>query len=523
MRIWISIVIFFVVSMVQAQTNTFQRSLYATGTSAERANCVRQTPDGGYILAGTSSGLGAGSYDMYLIRTDSNGDTLWTKTFGGSAYDVANSVALSADGGFVVAGAANSFSGTIFNDVYLAKTDMNGSTLWTKTYGGADTDEGYLIEQTKDGGFIIVGTTESFGGGSGDAYLLRTDSDGGLLWTKTYGGTGYDVATSLAQTTDGGFVLSGTSDSHGNNFDVYLIRTDMNGDTLWTKCYGGSNTDEGTSILLDPNGDCVVAGYTTSFGGGGDTYLLKTDQNGTLLWSKTFGGSGYEIGYDIHRLSVGGYMIAGTTASFGAGNKDAYLLKTNSDGNPVWAKTFGGTNNEFCYSFRHCSDNGYVLSGYTKSFGSFGEDAYLVKIDSLGTSGCNESTINFLPTAAATSVIATATKVFSGGVVNNPPSAIGSGGTVNTICGLVSVEENMHGSEAIAYPNPCNGRFEILGTNPAERIIGADVYNSAGEKVFTSNTSLTMEICGRAPGLYFYRVFFNNGNIFAGKIINQPQ
>jgi hypothetical protein len=513
----------------QAQINSFQKTFHGSGTSSERANSVQQTLDGGYIFAGVTNGLGAGSYDMYLVKTDAKGDTLWTKTFGGSTYDVANSVIQSADGGFVVTGAANSFTGTVFNDVYLVKTDMNGVTLWTKTYGGTDTDEGYQVQQTTDGGYIIVGTTESYGVKSGDVYLLKTDSGGVLQWTKTFGGTGYDVASSLAQTTDGGYVIAGSSDSFsGGGFDMYLIRTDMNGDTLWTKSYGGSGNDEGISILQNKDGDYVVAGYTTGFGAGnGDMYLSKTDVNGALKWSKTFGGTGYDIAYSIEQISDGGYIIAGTTGSSGAGLNDICLMKTDSDGALLWANALGGVNQEFCFAAHQCTDGGYILSGYTKSFGASGEDAYLVKSNSAGISGCNESNVSLFQSAAATIVHTPFSQVFSGGVTNTPPSKTGRGGIEKVICSVVAIDENSSANGLSVFPNPGNGIFDLESTVYGERFSDVAIYNMMGEKIYFAfnirSSYLRLNITLQPKGVFFYHVSFENGNTSTGKIINNPQ
>ena len=524
MRVWI--LIFFCYSMagVQAQINSFQCSFHGAGTSAERANAVQQTTDGGYIFTGTTNGFGAGSYDMYLAKTNSNGDTLWTRTFGGSAYDVANCVIQTSDGGFVVTGATNSFSGTIFNDVYLIKTDINGNTQWTKTYGGTDTDEGYQVQQTTDGGFIIVGTTESYGVKSGDVYLLRIDSNANLLWTKTYGGTSYDVANSLVQTLDGGFVIAGSADSFEGNYNMYLIRTDMNGDTLWTRTYGGTGDDEGISILQNNTGDYVVAGYTTGFGAGnGDIYLVDIDTNGILKWSKAFGGTGYDIGYFIDHTPDGGYVIAGTTASFGAGSDDMCLLKIDSDGNPFWTKAYGGANHEYCFAARPCADAGYIIAGYSKSFGGFGEDAYLVKTDSNGASGCNEISASMMQSSTATLTYKPFTQVFSGGVMNAPASIIGGGGTQKVLCSVVGIEEdNANDNLFTVSPNPGNGMFTFQSIN-TKRFTDMEVYNIMGEKIFSSDHLLSLSfdvnISLRSKGVYFYKTVLDNKYVTTGKLI----
>lgn len=178
--------------------------------------------------------------------TASAPDTLWTRTYGGSAPDAGYSVQQTSDGGFIIAGCTYSF-GEGDDDIYLVRTDSLGDTLWTRVYGGTSDDAGFSVRQTSDDGFIIVGGTVSFGAGDVDVYLIRTDANGTPLWTKTFGGTDFDNGWSVKQTTDGGFILVGGTISFGAGdsgyADVYLIRTDSLGDSMWTKTFGGNNVD----------------------------------------------------------------------------------------------------------------------------------------------------------------------------------------------------------------------------------------------------------------------------------------
>ena len=216
-------------------------------------------------------------------KTDANGDSLWTKTFGGTETDAGNSVQQTTDGGYIVTG-TTSFG--VFCDVYLIKTDGNGDSLWTKTFGGTHHDKGHSVQQTTDGGYIITGETWwSSSNGYRDVYLIKTDGNGDSLWTKIFGGTGIDVGNSVQQTTDGGYIITGETESFGNGGqDVYLIKTDGNGDSLWTKTFGGTSNDYAYSVQQTTDGGYIITGRTNSFGNGGgaDVYLIKTDSNGNL-------------------------------------------------------------------------------------------------------------------------------------------------------------------------------------------------------------------------------------------------
>jgi len=347
----------------------WEKTFGGAGTGTDCAFSVQQTTDGGYIAAGVTWSFATGEYDVYLIKTDSNGDLVWQKIFGGRDHDYAESVQQTSDGGYIVAGYTYSFGDEEKGDVYLIKTDSNGDLLWQKTFGGTDADRAYSVQQTTDGGYIVAGETWSFGAGS---YLIKTDSNGNLMWQKTLGGMAYSVQ----QTSDGGYIVAGDAEN-----DVSLIKTDSNGDLLWQKTFGGTRYEQALSVQQTSDEGYVVAGETESFGAGSfDAYLIKTDSNGNLMWQKTFGGTKYDRASSVQQTTDEGYILAGRTESFGAGVSDAYLIKTDSNGNLMWQKTLGGTKNDSAYSVQQTSDDGYIVAGWTSSFGSGNTDVYLVKI-----------------------------------------------------------------------------------------------------------------------------------------------
>jgi len=350
------------------------------GSNDEEGYSVQQTTDGGYIIAGYTESFGAGDSDVYLVKTDSSGDTLWTRTYGGSRDDQGYSVQQTSDGGYIIAGYTFSFPG--YEDVYLVKTDSSGHTLWTSTYGGDWRDEGFSVQQTSDGGYIIAGLTYSFGAGPSDVYLVKTDSSGNTLWTRTYGGSDHDWGRSVQQTSDGGYIIAGWTMSFGvGRNDDYLVKTDSSGDTLWTRSHGGIYYDAGESVQQTSDGGYIIAGSTYSFGAGNDdVYLVKTHVSGTLLWIHTYGGSDWDRGYSVQQTSDGGYIVAGYTMSFGAGYQDVYLVKTGFAGTPLWTRTYGGSGDDAARSVQQTSDGGYIIAGNTESFGAGESDVYLVRV-----------------------------------------------------------------------------------------------------------------------------------------------
>ena len=368
------------------------------GTGNDEGYSVQQTTDGGYIIAGRTMSYGAGGSDVYLIRTDASGSEEWSQTFGGSASDYGQSVQLTSDGGYIIAGYTSSY-GAGSSDVYLIKTNANGDSLWTRTFGGSSSDKGYSVQQTTDGGYIIVGRTTSFGAGDYDAYLIKTDGSGNELWTRTIGGEDYDEGFSVQQTTDGGYIIAGNTGSYGaGGSDFYLVKTNESGIELWSQTFGGSFTDYCYCVQQTQDGGYIIAGYTDSFGAGGaDVYLVKTDGSGMEQWSQTFGGSNWEAGNCVQQTQDGGYITAGYTESYGAGDIDVYLIKTNASGSEEWTQTFGGSSADEGYSIQQTQDGGYIIAGKTTSFGAGGLDVYLIRLAGDGTT--NDVTITLTPAA----------------------------------------------------------------------------------------------------------------------------
>jgi hypothetical protein len=314
-------------------------------------------------------------------------DTLWTKTYGGKKVERGFSVCQTSDGGYIIAGKTYSY-GAGGSDVYLVKTNSVGDTLWTKTCGGTADETGFSVCQTSDGGYIVAGSTYSYDAGADHVYLIKTNADGDTLWTKAYGGI---RGRSVCQTTDGGYIVTGIKwSSSADRYDAFLVKTDSVGDTLWTKTYGGTDDEEGFSVCQTSDGGYIVTGHTKSFGAGGsDVYLVKTDSVGDTLWTKTYGGTEDEHGRSVCQTSDGGYIVSGNTNSFGAWLWDAYLVKTNANGDTLWTKTYGvigGPSRDLGYSVCQTSDNGYIVTGSTMNWSIVGADVWLLKIDSNGDS-----------------------------------------------------------------------------------------------------------------------------------------
>ncbi len=262
---------------------------------------------------------------------------------------------------------------------------LHTTTSFERVIGGLNRDRGIFVSPTSDGGYVAVGLTRSFGEGDDDIYLVRTDATGNVLWTQTYGGPETDNGWSVHESA-GGLVLAGFTKSFGmGGFDCYLIRTDLEGEMQWSKTFGGEDNDRCWALLPASDGGYVLVGETTSFGSGAeDCYLIKTDASGNEVWSKTFGGEKGDRCFSITQADDGGFLLVGQTYSEGAGDRDVYLVKTDASGNEVWSKTFGGPASDVGHSVTRTAEGHFVVTGYTTSFAIAEDDPYLIKIDARG-------------------------------------------------------------------------------------------------------------------------------------------
>jgi len=351
------------------------------GTDDESARYVQQTSDGGYIVAGGTYSFGAGDADFWLFKIDAYGSVEWDKTFGGPELDGARSVQQTSDGGYIAVGVTHSLSDRWYGDCWLIKTDANGNMLWNKTYGGPSWEDATSVQQTSDGGYIVAGGTASFGAGSFDYWLIKTDANGNMLWNKTYGGDDTDAANYVQQTSDGGYVMVGSADSFKTGMfdgEIWLVKTDEYGNVSWSWLSGWPDWDFAYSAKQTEDEGYIIAGtrfssYDTRY----DFWLIKIDANGTLEWDEVYArpGRNEDVAYSVQQTTDGGYIVAGGWGNF-------WIVKTDASGNMEWNKSFGGVEGESAYCIRQTNDDGYIAAGNTESFG-FGRegsrDAWLVK------------------------------------------------------------------------------------------------------------------------------------------------
>jgi hypothetical protein len=355
------------------------------GNRRDRGINLLQTSDGGYAIVGYTSSPDAVQEDVYLVRTDLQGEVLWSKTYGGEGKDNGWDILETEDRGFLIVGFTDSF-GAGEMDIYLVRTDANGSMLWERTFGGPESEFGWTMAPASDGGYVLAGQTDSFGEGNEDGYLVKVNAEGEEIWSQTFGGPQEDRLFSIDQSADSGFILTGTTRSFGaGNRDVYLVKTNDSGELVWMEVFGEDRDDVGHSVRQTIDSGYIVTGYTQSFGAKNyDTWLIKTDEAGNSRWQKFFGEAGDDRTIYGEQTDDGGYIMIGYTTSFGSIGLDVLLMRTDSSGEVTWHKTFGGRAEDTGYTVRQTADNGFVLTGETYSSGEGGGDMYVIKVNQDG-------------------------------------------------------------------------------------------------------------------------------------------
>lgn len=481
---------------------TFQKTY--GGSNNEEGYMVRQTTDGGYIILGNTYSFGHTSGDIYLIKTDAWGNTQWKKTYGGSVTEYGNSIQQTTDGGYIVAGFTNSY-GNGNGEVYLIKTAANGDTLWTRTYG-QPRGEGISVQQTSDGGYIVAGNNA---GWPLDFYVVKTTATGDTLWTKTYGGTDSEFCNSVQQTTDGGYIISGVSNSFGGgNFQMYMVRTDASGDTLWSKAYVTATSNNYAHAQQTSDGGFIIACPTTVGPGNQDFLVVKTNASGDTVWTKTYGSTGNDYLSSIRQTADGGFILAGSTVAVGDTTGNIYLVKTTSTGDTLWTKNYGGTGDDWTYYGEQTTDGGYIVSGATFGDNTDSIDILIIKTDANGNSGCNQGHTPTTIGHVSMQIVSCATIVTSAATfVSGTTSIIGSGGSETDICTTLGINETTTVNVFALYPNPATSNF-TLELSSGFTTAKVQIFNTLGAMVYEQaiNQSSTLINMNVPAGIYFVKV-----------------
>ena len=439
--------ILFFKSLSAQPTIQWQKNL--GGSEYDEAKCVRQTTDGGFIIAGyTLSNNGDvsgnhGGLDFWVVKLTNTGAIQWKKSLGGTNNEWAYSIQPTNDGGYIVVGSTLSNNGDVLGnhgdeDCWVVKLSSSGTIQWQKALGGSDWDEAWSIQQTSDGGYILAGRTRSNDGdvsgnhGAFDIWVVKLDGTGTLAWQKSLGGSGDDIGYAVRQTPDGGYIVTGESGSDNGDVsgliggtDYWVIKLSPEGNLEWQKMLGSSSLDFPYDITPTNDGGYIVVGIASANSGdvtgnhdGFDYWVVKMNNQGDIQWQKSLGGSGQDYAQAVQQTSDGGYVIAGSSPSTDGdviGNDgviEFWIVKLTEVGELQWQKTLGGTKADRAFSIQQTSDGGYIVCGYAwsndgdVSVNKGKTDYWVVKLspESSSTSNLSAQTLEIYPNPATSTI-----------------------------------------------------------------------------------------------------------------------
>ena len=585
--------------------NKFQR-IYG-GTGGDEAFAMNYTSDGGFVMVGRTTSFGISKEDVYVIKVDLEGNIIWSKAFGGTSnsnIEYGYGIQETSDKGFIVVG-SHQPNGVGNANYYFLKLDAAGNRVWSKTFSGSASQIAKSVVEMPDSSYLAVGQTASYGSGGEDAYLVKMSRTGNLSFAKAIGGTLYEDALSIIKTMDGGYAFVGKTHSYGaGQADVYLVKLDNAANVSWVKAYGGTTHDYGYNLIQTTDSGFAITGYTMSYTAGlRDILLMKTDKTGTFEWGKAYGGASNDEGFSVAQFANGNYIITGFTSSFGSGGKDISILKTDASGNLLTFRALGGASNESAVTASIKQGNLWIF-GQASSYGAGSIDWVLAKADTSDLSiGCNDllittatvtdaafatnspspaavsgsSILTVSPTASTPSTVTSnqcftcavpapvadfsfttnmETVMFTESSQNSPASfswnfgngqtstqqnpvyaytAVGSYNVcltvtnctgTNQVCKNVSItsvglNDIKNNSGIIIYPNPINDRFNILLPDFAKNV-EVKIYTPEGKILLQKDYSNTNEIdlasLSLLKGIYFVQIITDNG-ISTHKII----
>ncbi len=380
-------------SSAHAQIPQFQ-TLVGNAT-LQVGRSIKQLPDSGYIVAGYRGVTP--NIDVYLVRLNAIGNLLWTSSYNIGGDDYAYSLDITADGGFIITGSTVNPNSCTHNDVFLMKTTNTGVLVWTRTYGATAVEEGSCVQTTSDGGFIVSGRSNSFGAGDYDAFLLKTTSTGVITWWKSYGWASADLFQSVQQTTDGGYIAGGATFSLGNAKQSLIAKVNATGDFTgggWCRIFGGAQDEGIWSLRQTRDGGYITAGFEQSYTPTTDAFIVKFSALGGVLWNHTYEhSSNWDEFLSVKETCTGELIFSGYCRDVGFAGPNAHVVKTTSLGFPIWGRVYGdNTGTDYAWEIIQTSDGGYAFAGQTGMTVGFGNtDTYVVKMESItGTSACRD-------------------------------------------------------------------------------------------------------------------------------------
>lgn len=514
---------FLLSNFAYAQFN-FQR-LYG-GVNHERGQTLLETYNNRYLFNGATTSHGQGSADAIMIKTDNAGLTLWSKVYGETDFDNSEFAIETADRGYLGIGRTTT-PGTSGTDAWVFKVDSNGVLLWSKTYGNNGLNDGFVQGiPALDGGFTFIGNSRSLGAGSDDVFLVHTDAGGDTIFTRSFGSVESESGIGIIQTANGDYVICGRQQTFPNGIprsDGLIIRTDFNGNMLWSKLYGDSLWEEFEAVRELPNGNLVIAGSTTSFGQGNyDVLVVQTDNVGTLISDFAYGGGNIDAAYDLILNPDQSLVLSGYTEGLGYGHRmlgndstNIFLMKVQLDGTLDWMMTYGDGLIDEAYRCAKTSDGGYMVSGYTNDYTPADSSQMLfIKTDTMGLTGCHE--ILALPIYSSVLMPDTLSGFMQSAGVNIA-SVNTIEATVNTAnndaCLYANVTEGDLASSFSVYPNPFTNEIHIdlNGLEATSITLFAADGKLIANKILKNETKILFNTSDISAGIYFLKVQTSTG------------
>jgi hypothetical protein len=334
---------------------------YSINQGSEAYSLV-ETEDGGYLLVGST--FQESDRDVLWLKTSANGDSLWSQTFDVGHNDAALSITATSDGNYALTGLISDYQ-NYYMDFLLQKVDPSGDIIWTRFYGTFDDDYAYDVIETDDHGFLIVGVGNNYQhcANGGFLWMVKTDVNGDSLWCRFHEGDLWSAAHSVIETMDGGYLIAGHRVIEETWMRAWLLKTDSNGDTTWTRILGNENENEARYVIASSDGNYVVAGWSGSYWGESDAFLMKVSADGDSVWWRTFGGMEHDEAHAIIETDDGGYLLVGSSEPETDFNRELYVVKTSVDGDLMWERTYGGNDADIGYSVIQTIEGNYVISG----------------------------------------------------------------------------------------------------------------------------------------------------------------
>lgn len=524
-----SILFFFLLCCFTGTAQIYQfQKLYGTG-GIYMSYDLRCTTDGGYVVAGLVQDTLSGSFKNLVFKTDAAGALEWKRTYSAGGEDLFQCVEQANDGGYVLAGYTSSNLPPGQYGVYIVKTDSLGNVQWSQTLTGIQSAFAYAIKKTSDGNYILAGGASDTINGT-KAMLVKIGSAGNLMWANRYGspGTSKEYAFDIVESNDGGYVAVGYTISYGaGNTDMYVVKTDVAGNLLWTKAYGGAQAEVGYAISkVNNENSFLISGYSNSYSSNyySEGALLKIDSTGNLLWSKMYNESSTQI-LTMHGMvqsADNSIAMLGMLQDINTGDYKYCLVRTDAAGNVVSSKKYGYAQWNEGVKIRETPFLGFMLAGasYTNTLGQI----YLIKTDSLGNSGCNEMDGEVVSAAALVAVDSGGVRLPFGNELPQVTLQDEEPITENALCFIAGININTENHFSVSvFPNPFTNAAEISSDHITANCT-LTLYDVFGNEVQHSKAkygSVRIEREDLSAGIYFWKIFSGQEEIANGKIIAQ--